>query len=158
MTQVGSVALGTLAAGVGILLAGPTMTRGGKLQSFRGGSSIHGLTAGDGPHALYVSEKSLDLAQIQAYLDIEGPVTPDETASAELASRGSKMRLVGLLSPVGDGSVAMIEIMNKTLSGLTFTEEAAGWQYVLVNLGRAMTTGSTWVIHAQSFVRWNPSG
>ncbi len=158
MTEVKSAALGTLAVGTGILVAGPVMTRGGRMQSLRGGSTIHGLTAGDGPHALYVTEKSLDLSQIQAYLDIEGPVTPDSTANAELASRGSKVRYLGLLMPQGAGTVSGLELMNKALAGLRFTEEATGWQYCLVNLGKAMTTGTTWVVHVQSFVRWNPSG
>ncbi len=158
VTQVGSLALGTLAAGTGILIAGPVMTRGGRMNSLRGGFAIHTLTAGDGPHALYITEKSLDLAQIQAYLDIEGPVTPDSVANAELASRGKLIRFLGLLLPLGAGSVAALELMNKTLSGMRFTEEAAGWQYCLVNLGAAMTTGATWVVHTQSYVTWNPSG
>ncbi len=158
VTEVKSAALGTLAVGTGILAAGPTMTRGGRLNSIRGGFSIHGLTPGDGPHVLYLTAKSLDLAQIQAYLDIEGPVTPDSVASSELASRGSQIRFLGLLVPRGAGSVASLELMNKSLSGLKFTEEAAGWQYCLVNIGKAMTTGATWVTHAQLFVEFNPSG
>ncbi len=134
------------------------MTRGGTLLSSRGFSAISDLTAGDGPFALYLADKRLSLAQFEAYLEANGPVSPDELANAELASRGKYVRTIGMLRPFGSGTTAGLHWPDMSHKGLAFSEENAGWQHILYNMGKALTTGSTWFLKSTQFVRWNPSG
>ncbi len=151
-------ALLTLGALTGILEGGPVMTRGGKLLSVRGSVAIRTLTSGDGPFMVGVAEKGLSLAQLEAYLELNGPVTPDEVANREIASRGSLIRTLGVLNHAGPGTYQSIFFDNVSLKGLKFSEENTGWNVWLYNLGQAMTTGATMVNALQYFVEFNPSG
>ncbi len=153
-----STALLTLANKTAILTAGPTMTRGGQLLSMRAAIALSGLTAGDGPFMIGIMSKQLDLTQLEAYLEIGGPVSPDETANAELASRGAHVRNYGMLIPSGNGTVGGLYLDNRSMSGLRWTEETAGWNHWLYNMGPALTTGATVVYTYAAFVRWNKSG
>ncbi len=134
------------------------MTRGGALLSIRGSITIFGLTAGDGPWAIYILNADLSSAEFEAYLETLGPVHPDDTTAVEVASRGRKIRYLGLLVPSGNGTVGGLALKDVSLSGLRFSEEAAGWQYAIYNLGAAMQTGASWTIRASNFVRWNKGG
>ncbi len=150
--------MGTLALLTGIVKDGPAMTRGGKLLSVRGSISMHTLTSGDGPFLVGFADKSLSLVQLEEYLELNGPVTPDVVASREIASRGSMIRTLDVLQPAGDGSTASIYLDNRSLKGLKFSEESAGWNGWIYNLGKAMSTGAIWNIACQFFVEFNPSG
>ncbi len=152
------IALGTLAAETLLVLAGPVMTRGGRLLSVRGLVSIRNLTAGDGPLMFLIADKALSTTQITEYIELDGPKTPDEVPGKERASRGSQIRTLGMLLGVGAGTVAGLFIDNKGLSGLKFSEEATGWQYCVYNLGKTMTTGSTLAVALQFFTEFNASG
>ncbi len=134
------------------------MTRGGQLLSVRSASSITDLTAGDGPFVIGVANKDLSLSELEAYLEINGPVHPDDTTGVELASRGAKVRILGLAVPTGDGTQASLMVMDRSLSGLKWSEEAVGWNWFIYNIGRTMTTGATWLMLYQLFVRWNRGG
>ena len=155
-----TTALGTLATKTGILSVGPAMTRGGKCLSVRTGQAIHGLTAGDGPHDLYIMNTDLSLGEVEAYIELSGPLSPNLKVENEIASRGKYVRKVGMLTPVGDGTVAVLSVIDKSMAGLRFSEsgEGAGWTWLLYNIGRAMTTGSSWSMTSAMFVEWNPSG
>ncbi len=134
------------------------MTRGGAVLSSRGFTAISDLTAGDGPFALYLVDKRLSLGQFEAYLEANGPVSPDVTAQAELATRGKYVRTIGMVVPSGDGTQASLAWPDMSHKGLRYSEENAGWQHILYNMGKALTTGSTWFLKSTQFVRWNPSG
>ncbi len=134
------------------------MTRGGRLLSVRGSANIRGLTAGDGPLLYGMCAKNISLSELQAFLDQDGPVSPDETDKSEIATRGRDIRTIGILQPEGDGTTASLYMDNRSLSGLVFTEESAGWRYWVYNLGAAMTTGATLINAVQFFVEFNPSG
>ncbi len=152
-------ALATLAAEVALLVGGPVMTRGGKLLSVRGAPSIRNLTAGDGPFLYGIAQKSLDLAQLTEYLELQGPVTPDAVPEKERAERGKLIRTLGIIVPLADGTVGAGEFLrNVSLSGFVFTEESAGWNHWIYNIGRTMTTGATWAYSMQFFAEFNPSG
>ncbi len=151
--------LGTLDNQTAILSDSPlVMTRGGKLLSVRAAIAVRDLTAGDGPWLYGILAKSITLTLLTAYLENQGPVTPSDQAKVEVASRGSKIRTLGVLVPSGNGTVAGAYLDNHSLSGLRFTEEATGWQWWLYNVGKQMTTGANWSVIAQSFVQFNPSG
>ncbi len=158
VSDVATQGLTTLAADTGVLTGGPVMTRGGKLLSVRGSFSIKNLTAGDGPFLVGLADKGIDLTQLEAYLENDGPVTPDETAKAEIASRGARIRTLGVLQPMGDGTTASLYLDNASLKGLKFSEENAGWNSWLYNLGDALTTGSSLRQVLQFFAEFNPSG
>ena len=116
------------------------------------------LTAGDGPFLFGIANKSLSLAEIEEYLELDGPVEPSEVPSAERATRGKLLRVLGLIAPTGDGTVAHLFIDNRSLSGLRWNEESAGWNYFVYNRGQQLTTGAILRIWASLFVRWNKSG
>ncbi len=158
MSQITSVALLTLAAQTGILAAGPVMTRGGKLLSVRGTHVVRDLTAGDGPFQLLVIENGLSLALAEQFLEIGGPVSPDVVADVEKQSRGRSIRTLGVLQPMGDGTVCSLYLDNVSLKGFAFGEENAGWSYLLYNLGKTLTTGASWFGATQHFTEFNPSG
>jgi len=107
---------------------------------------------------LLIAEKGLSLALVEQYLEVNGPVSPDVVADAEKVSRGKSIRTLGVLQPMGDGSVCSLYLDNISLKGLKFSEENAGWNHVLYNLGTAMSTGASWFSATQAFVEFNPSG
>ncbi len=159
MSEVDSTNLLTLANQTAILAdSALVMTRGGRLISSRGTISIRDITPGDGPWMCGVMSKALTLALLTGFLENAGPVSPTEISKMEIATRGSRIRTIGVLTPVGDGSVAALYMDNHGLSGLRFAEESAGWNWWLYNLGKAMTTGASWNVAAQSFVEFEPSG
>ncbi len=159
VTQTGSVVLSTLAVLDVLVLAGITMTRGGRLLSCRGSLAITGLTAGDGPFLVGLATKDLSASEIEEFLEISGPVTPSDVLNVEKSSRGSVIRTLGMLIPSGNGTVSGLFLDNRGLSGLRFSEEAAGWQWWILNAGaKALETGSTFVQAVQLFVEFNPSG
>ncbi len=134
------------------------MTRGGRLLSVRGSANIRGLTAGDGPFLYGICAKNISLSELQAFLDQDGPVSPDETDKSEIATRGSDIRTIGIIKPEAAGLTASLYMDNRSMSGLVFTEESAGWRYWIKNLGAAMTPGATLINTVQFFVEFNPSG
>ncbi len=133
------------------------------MLSVTGQSSIAGLTAGDGPWLFGVMQGDLSLAELEVYLEQNGPITPADIALSEVASRGKYIRKLGSLIAVGDGTVAVAFLDHKSLSGLKAPETAetlgsGGWAWWLYNVGTQMTTGATWKVIVDHFVRFNPSG
>ncbi len=156
--DVASAALSTLAVDTGQIVSGPVMTRGGSMISTQLAFTVTILTAGDGPLLCGIANKSLSLAEIEEYLELDGPVQPTELPSAERATRGKLIRTLGLIVPTGDGTVASLFVDNRSLSGLRWNEESAGWNYWVYNRGQALTTGAILRVWASFFVRWNRSG
>jgi len=121
-------------------------------------ASVTILTPGDGPFLFGIANKSLSLTELEEYLELDGPVEPSEVPSRERATRGKLIRTLGLIVPSGDGSVASLFVDNRSLSGMRWNEESAGWNYWVYNRGQALTTGSILRVWASLFVRWNRSG
>ncbi len=157
---VDSVSLGTLALNTGVTRVGPVVTRGGRLISTRASMSIFGLTTGDGPWMFGVLSSGISLSELEAYLELAGPVTPSDRSAMEVESRGEVIRVLGLITPQGSGLTASAYVDNRSLSGLRFAEsgEDVGWAWWIYNRGKAMETGATWAIWSAMFVEWNPSG
>ncbi len=136
------------------------MTRGGSLLSVRGAHGIFGLTAGDGPWTFGLAV-NLTLVQLETYLENGGPTSPSETDKMEVATRGAKVRQLGVLRADGPGTNAVAYMNNLPLKGLRFSESGeddSGWDWWLYNLGPAMQTGATWNVQYSAFVEFNPSG
>ncbi len=156
MTQVGKTAdLATLASDTGVLLAGPVMVAPGKVLSVRGSISIDQVTAGDGPWLVLLAGADLSLAEIEEYLENTGPTHPTDTVKVERASRGKLIRMLGVLVPSGDGSVAAMYLKDVSLAGLPFSEESAGWNYGIYNRGKTMTAGAIMEIATSVFLEWS---
>ncbi len=162
MPHVASEALLTLATLTAILKAGPVVQRGGSCLSVRGSMTIHSVTPGDGPWLCGYMNSDLSLAELEAFLELGGPLTPADITAVEVASRGKMIRTLGVMVPAGNGSSAVLQLDNRTLSGLRFSETGeatgAGWSYWMYNLGPAMATGAVWVQATQTFTRFNKSG
>lgn len=158
MSNLSETSLGTLAAKALVSVAGSTMTRGGTALSVRGPVTIHSLTAGDGPFLLGQYNADLSDAEVEAYIEQNGPTHPDDTIEVAIADRGRKIRFLGMLVPSGNGTICAKYLADEALKGLRFSEEAGGWKFFLYNTGKAMTTGATWIMHPKTFVRWNQGG
>ncbi len=130
------------------------MTASGKMLSLRGSLAIHDIVAGDGPWEAYLMNKSISLAELDEYLEAAGPVSPEDTANAELAGRGRRIRYLGLLIPTGDGTVAGLSLMNLSTSGLRFSSLSGGWQWAVYNRGKAMSTGAIFRVRMTDFIQW----
>ncbi len=152
-----SITLSTLAQSAILTSAGPAVTRGGKIISstFLGG--INTFTSGNGPLIWGIFDSTMTSAQVEAYLENEGPLAPTDTAKAEIATRGKNLRILGVLTP----SLNIASLVNRKMSGLRFAEvdeSASGWTTFIYNLGPALDTGAEFDLLAVHFVQWNPSG
>ncbi len=152
--QVDNKLLGTLATNTGILEAGPVMTASGKLLSLRGSFTWHDITAGDGPVAVFVVDNSLSLAEFEEYIEAGGPVSPEDTTAAERATRGRRVRDLGLLVPSGNGTVAGLFLRDFPLKGLRFSAGKAGWSFIFYNRGKALTDASVVRFQLSAFLQW----
>ncbi len=152
-----SITIATLAKNTGIISASPALTRGGKMLSYSANGGLNGATLGDGPLIFGVMSGDLTLAELEAYLELEGPLTPADVTASEVASRGKRIRVLGTLS----ASNPEVALDNRKMSGLRFAEAAEttnAWNTWVYNPGAAFTTGATLELVERVFVEWNPSG
>ncbi len=152
-----SITLGTLAKNTGILSQSPDVTRDGKMLSYSANGGLNNFTSGEGPVLWGVCSSDLSLAELEQYLELEGPLSPADLVGQERASRGKNIRILGTLTFQRDS----IELMNHKMSGLKFAESSettGGWSTFAYNLGAALTTGALIEILERVFVEWNPSG
>ncbi len=154
-----AIALGTLAAGALLSSSGPAMTRGGKIISATLQGGLRGITEGEGPIMWGIAQADLSDAEIEEFLELEGPLAPSQVTESEIASRGRRIRVLGTVG-IGHSS-CVINMHNHKMSGLRFSEASEttnGWKWWVYNLGAALTTGSTLELFAKLFTQWNPSG
>ncbi len=159
-----SQAIGTLAARTGLVVPSPQVTRGGKLLS----SSIHGGilggTLGNPPLIWGVAASDLTLAELEAFLELDGPLSPTLIAESEVASRGKFIRSIGTMDPSPGSGMAMVALDNQSMKGLRFPEvgegSAGGWDWWFYNPSSttAFDTGARVELQIRNFVEWNPSG
>ncbi len=159
-----SFTIATLAARTGLVVAGPVVTRGGRILS----ASIHGGveegTALDPTLLWGMCRGDLTLAEIQEYLELAGPLTPEDTVAQERASRGALIRVMGSVSVNSASGASIVAVQNRSMAGLKFAETgeglAGGWKYFVYNTSvqNAFTTGAFFAAQVQLFVEWNPSG
>lgn len=128
------------------------------MLSIRGAMAVHAGDPGDGPYMVGVSNTDLALAEIESYLETVGPLHPDDTTGVEIASRGAKIRTLGIIDLTGDGSSGVHFMDNKSMSGLRWSEEAGGWTFWIYNLGNTLVSGSIFNVQFQCFVEWSSSG
>ncbi len=149
-------ALGTLATNAAIQLAGPVLTHDARLISLTGLSAVDALTAGEGNFMWGISSADLSQAELEAYLENNGPLTPSDIVGKEISTRGRFVRVLGKLTPQGNGQQAADFMKNVSLSGLKIAEDAGGFDFWIYNLGTALTTGATFRVAMQVFAKWLP--
>ncbi len=157
-------AITTLAARTGLIIAGPAVTRGGRMLSTSIQGSLSGGTAGDPGLMWGVMNGDFTLAELEAYLELSGPTSPALIAEEEVASRGRNIRVLGLVSPDPGNSKGVVDHDNISLKGLKFSESGEGadpgWDWWVYNTSSvtAFTTGGRFAFQVRNFVEWNPSG
>lgn len=152
-----SITLGTLAKNTGIISASPALTRGGKVLSYSGQGGLNAFTEGDGPLIWGIMSSDLSLAELESYLELEGPLSPSDITAMEIASRGRFIRVLGALSARNPE----VDLQNHKMSGLKFSEASettTAWSTWVYNPSAALTTGAILEIVERLFVAWNPSG
>ncbi len=153
------LALSTLAGNTVLSADSPIMTRGGTLVSTTIAAAFRSADTKDGPLLWGVADKALSNAQVEGFLENQGPVSPSEPATSEIASRGNRIQPLGILQvhPAGVGEVPASFLRNEPIR-LAFTEEGAGWRWWVYNMGATFVAGSDVQIVAKSFVKFRKSG
>ncbi len=104
------------------------------------------------------------LAELEEFLELDGPLTPNDKIGMERASRGRFIRSLGTLDPTPGSAKSSIALENVSCKGLKFSEAGeagqGGWDWWVYNISDTtpMTTGAEVVFQARNFVEWNPSG
>ncbi len=159
-----SITITTLAARTGLIAGSPVMTRGGRLLS---GSFHGGVEEGTelDPTLLWeIIRGDLTLAELEEYLELNGPTTPELVTESKRATRGAIIRVLGSLSVNSRNAKSVVDMRNHSLSGLKFSESgegvSGGWNYFVYNTSsqNPMATGAFFACQVQLFVEWNPSG
>ncbi len=151
-----SQALGALGSGVAIIVA---TNKAVSLSAFRMLKSeiiaqITGLTAGEEPDGLMlgIAAGDLSVTQIEAAIEMNGPVDRGDTINEELAMR--PVWLIGRFNsndPVTAQFVSLDAVWKKRWTW----GETSGWNLFVYNLtAGALTTGSTVRIKASHFGVW----
>ncbi len=152
-------ALLTLAASTGIIIGTKLVT----LERFRmlkaeiratvalvTGTEAKGLT-------LYLADGDLTLAEVEEAIEANGPLGPNDIEKSERAMR-PVFRVDDEFSqdgadPIATGAVNLASLISKINPRWTFARTKS-WNWVLYNLGEALTTGSTVRIAAKNFGVW----
>lgn len=156
--------ISTLAARTGLVVPSPQVTRGGRLLSSSIHGGIHGGTLGDPQLVWGVSSADLSLAELEAFLELDGPLSPALIAEGEIASRGKYIRSIGTMDPSPGSAGSVVSLENHSQKGLAFPEvgegSAGGWDWWVYNpaAATAFTAGAIVDLQIRNFVEWNPSG
>ncbi len=156
-----SVSLNALGASTGVLESVLTaVTRGGKILSTTILGGLKNAVAGE--IVLYgIMNADYSLAELEEFLELAGPLSPNDKVGMERASRGQNIRVLGSMGPGIEN--AKIELHNKSMSGLKFAEtgeSTGGWEWWFYNPDVSALSAASQLAHfwAKHFVQWNPSG
>lgn len=113
------------------------------------GTDQVGLTLG-------IADGDLTLPEIEASIELTGPLGPNDTVSEAVADR--PVWFLGAVMGNPTGSVVMFTnneggyMLDKVVRW-TFAR-TKGWNYFVYNMGEAPTTGATLVFRAKQFGVW----
>ncbi len=125
---------------------------------------IDGGAASNPALAWGVMNGDLSLVELEAFLELDGPITPVLKPESEIASRGRYIRSLGTISLDTSNPNSQVFLENVPLKGLEFSESGEGanpgWDWWVYNTSSAapLTTGATLSLQCRNFVEWNPSG
>ncbi len=119
-------------------------------------ATVVSLTSGEGTGLIIgIADGDLTLAEIEASIEAQLPLGPNDTVGAAIAERF--VMFLGALDRE-TGTVGMFEneqgghMMSKTIRW-TFARTKS-WNYFVYNLGDQLTTGSNLFLRAKSFGVW----
>ncbi len=150
-------ALGALAAGVPILIGAQlAILERFRIISLELTAVITGLTAGEGDGLLLgIADGNYDIAQIEAAIEANGPLGPNEKIEEELSERYTK-----ILGTV-DHEVGTEAVFRNKQGGYIIEEtirwtfaRSKSWDYFVYNQGATLTTGATASIRAKVYGVW----
>ncbi len=155
-----SIALGALANKAGILVT----TKLGIAEDFRMLKTeviadISGLTAGQGNNlVLVLADGDLTLPEVEAQLDLAGPINPSDTPTEEVAMRYCNEIAVAKSMGVADTAV----MFHDRETGGPFIvakprwsfHKVASWNWIIYNRGASITTGATVRVVEKSYGVW----
>lgn len=150
-----TLTIGTLASKTAVLQASPvTMTASGVIVAGKVYAVLDGVTAGDCGVLFGLMSDSYSQANLEEFLELNGPANPSADVNAAIAERGRGIIILGLLNPAptpGNG-VGHEFVLPKPL---TFTDDSQGWDWWAYNLsGQAYAAGMTVEILANLTLRW----
>ncbi len=119
-------------------------------------ASLTGLTTGEGTSLLFgIADGDFTLAEIEAAIEVSGPLGPNDKTNADAAERFVK--LIGAIDRE-TGTEAIFENAqggHKMENTIRWTFAATkSWNYFVYNLGNTLTTGSNLLLRAKSFGVW----
>ncbi len=158
MRETRSQTIGTLAAQSGLIIGTniPTLERFRMLKT-EVLAAITGLTAGE-EQGLYIglADGDLDLAEIEAAIELDGPLGPNDSVTESIAERWQQW----LGSAHADALETECIFLNaeggymlNATPRWTFARTKS-WNWFLYNLGAAFTTGATVHIRCKNFGVW----
>ncbi len=124
-------------------------------------ATVKGLAAGEGAGLiLLLTEGLLTVAQVEAVMELNGPLAPRDTAAMEIASRW--VRTCGVtdhevseetnFNNENDGP--MLEVMPRWTFQRRRTATEGGWNWVVYNNGKLLTTGASVQVKAIHYGVW----
>lgn len=117
---------------------------------------IKNLTTGEGTGLLFgLADGDYTIAEIEAAIETDGPLGPNDTVAAELAMRpiwwmGAVDRETGTEAIFENEQGGHRMVFNPRW---TFSRTKS-WNFFVYNLGAQLTTGSSVIIRAKSFGVW----
>ncbi len=152
-----SQALGTLNNNVAILV-GTALVTLERFRMIKGTiiAGVTGLTSAEGTGLqLYLADGDLTVAEVEATIEANGPLGPNDIVAMDLAERpvwhfGTVDREVGIEAVFENmtGGHNMEETIRWTFA------RTKAWNWVVYNLGNGLTTGAQVNIRAKHFGVW----
>ncbi len=155
-----SIALGALANKAGIIVT----TKLGIAEDFRMlktevTGDVSGLTAGQGNNlVLVLADGDLTLPEIEAQLDLAGPINPSDTPTEEVAMRYCNEVAVSVIL---SGSDTVVVFYDKETGGPFIVakprwsfHKVASWNWIIYNRGASLTTGATARVVEKTYGVW----
>ncbi len=152
-----SQALLTLAADTGIIImAKPVILERFRMLKSEIFGIIEGLASGEGKGlSLWLADGDLSLVEVEEAIELSGaPLGPNDPVQAAIAERLVLWAGVGDAGTIShlhsrNGNAPLIEMMPRW----TFARDKA-WNFVLYNMGGALTTGATVNLRVKNFGVW----
>ncbi len=158
VTENTTLTLSTLAQFGVVSVAGPVMTRGGRLISTTTAIAWLDRDALDGPILIGICGRELLDAELVTYLTTQGPTFPGDNTPRESASRGRFVRKLALLATPDSAEHYGILLKNEPLRGLPWSQQTQGWRWWAFNQGATLVSGSTVQFTSDHFVSWAKEG
>lgn len=150
--------LGALASGDASSIAGPVFTHPVHLIKGDFFAAWQALAAdAEGPLLVGIAHASMTAAEIEEYLEITGPLSPEDNAAMEKASRGKFIRILGIIGQETDrASGEPFREFRDVKLNLSIRDDDKGFVWWTYNMDHSnpLTTGSEISVNYEILGRW----